>query len=240
MILAAGRGQRMRPLTEHRPKPLLAVGGVPLIEYALRGLAAAGVVDVVVNLAHLGDQIERFCGDGSRWGLRLSYSREGRPLETAGGILHARRLLGPEPFLVVNGDVWCPFPLARLRDAPLRPNEAARLVMVPNPPQHPDGDFILDERGWLRPRPRGTRGVTYAGIGLYSWALFEGAPSGVLALRPLLDRSMAAGALGGELFAGPWEDVGTPERLAALDARLCEAARAGTAKPCATGTKPLE
>lgn len=220
MILAAGLGERMRPLTDHMPKPLLRAGGLPLIEYHLRGLAAAGVAEVVVNVSHLAQQIEDFCADGSRWGLRLRYSREDTPLETAGGILHARRLLGPEPFLVVNGDIWCPFPFGRLLGTSLREREAARLVMVGCPPQHPEGDFLLDGEGWLRERPAATRGLTYAGIGLYTWRLFEGVSSGVLALRPLLDRSIAAGELGGERFAGPWEDVGTPPRLRALDERL--------------------
>lgn len=220
MILAAGLGERMRPLTNRTPKPLLAVGGVPLIEHHLRRLAGAGVTEVVVNVSHLGEQIEDFCADGGRWGLRLRYSREAVPLDTAGGILHARRLLGGGPFLVVNGDVWCRYPFTELLAARLRPGETARLVMVDNPPQHPDGDFLLDEAGWLRVRPAGVRGLTYAGIGLFSWAFFARAPAGILALRPLLDRSIDAGELGGELFTGPWEDVGTPSRLRALDERL--------------------
>ena len=220
MILAAGVGERMRPLTERTPKPLLRVGGAPLIEHHLRRLAAAGLREVVINVAHLGEQLEAFCADGSRWGLCIRYSREAAPLETAGGILLALPLLGAAPFLVVNGDVWSDYPFAALAAARLRGAEVARLVMVNNPPQHPLGDFTLDARGWVRVREEGAQGVTYAGIGLYAPALFAGIEPGVRALRPLLDEAIAAGTLGGEYYPGDWEDVGTPQRLAALDQRL--------------------
>ena len=220
MILAAGVGERMRPLTDHTPKPLLRVGGAPLIEHHLRRLASAGLREVVINVSHLGEQLEAFCADGSRWGLSIRYSREAAPLETAGGILQALPLLGDAPFLVVNGDVWSDYPFAALSAARLRPAEVARLVMVDNPPQHPLGDFTLDAQGWVRVRKERARGVTYAGIGLYSPALFAAIEPGVRALRPLLDDAIAAGALGGEYYPGDWEDVGTPRRLAALDRRL--------------------
>ncbi len=220
MILAAGYGERMRPLTDHTPKPLLAAGGMPLIEYHLRALAAAGFAELVINVSHLGEQIEAFCGEGARWGLRIAYSREEAPLETAGGIVQALPLLGDAPFLVVNGDVWCDYPFARLRGETLHAWERARLVMVGNPPQHPRGDFQLDDAGRLQVRAEDETGYTYAGIGLFSPAFFAGVPPGRLALRPLLDASIAAGTLGGEHYPGRWEDVGTPERLAALDTRL--------------------
>ncbi len=224
MILAAGVGERMRPLTDHTPKPLLQVAGIPLIEYHLRQLAAAGFGDVVINVSHLAQQIVDFCGDGARWGLRITYSREAAPLETAGGIQQALPMLGDTPFLVVNGDVWTHFPLARLRDYRMRDKELAHLVMVDNPPHHPLGDFYLDPEGALQYRRGGEKGVTYAGLGLYRPAFFAHLAPGKLALRPLLDEAIANRQLGGEYHAGQWEDVGTPERLAALDARVRSAA----------------
>lgn len=220
MIFAAGVGERMRPLTDHTPKPLLQAGGMPLIEYHLRALAASGLSEIVINVSHLGEQIESFCGDGSRWGVNIAYSREDTPLETAGGIQAALPLLGPEPFLVVNGDVWTEYPLGALAARGLTVGETAHIVMVGNPPQHQDGDFFLDEAGWLRRRAEGQVGCTYAGIGIYSPALFTNLSPGKLALRPLLDAAIDAGTLGGEFYAGRWRDIGTPERLAALDTEL--------------------
>ncbi|WP_434783506.1 N-acetylmuramate alpha-1-phosphate uridylyltransferase MurU [Mangrovimicrobium sediminis] len=220
MILAAGFGERMRPLTEHTPKPLLSAGGLPLIEYHLRALAAAGIEDVVINVSHLGEQVEAFCAEGARWSLRIRYSREDAPLETAGGIQRALPLLGTEPFMVVNGDIWCDYDFARLRDYRLAPWERAHLVMVGNPPQHPLGDFHLDETGRLQYRPDAVAGCTYAGIALFDPLFFADMAPGKLALRPLLDAAIAAGTLGGEFHTGQWEDVGTPQRLAELDARL--------------------
>jgi MurNAc alpha-1-phosphate uridylyltransferase len=220
MVLAAGVGERMRPLTDRTPKPLLAAGGQPLIDYHLRGLATAGVREVVINVSHLAARIEAYCGDGARWGLRIAYSREAEPLETAGGIHRALGLLGDAPFLVVNGDVWADFPFAALVSATLRPREGARLVLVDNPPQHPLGDFLLDADGWVRERGGSTRGLTYAGIGVYSAGFFAGMSPGKLPLRPLLDAAIAEGRLGGMHHAGEWRDIGTPERLAALDAWL--------------------
>ncbi|MDX1736161.1 MAG: nucleotidyltransferase family protein [Halioglobus sp.] len=221
MVLAAGVGERMRPLTDRTPKPLLSVAGVPLIEYHLRALSRAGVRDVVINVSHLAGQIIDFCGDGSRWDLAIAYSREEQPLETAGGILQALPLLGEAPFLVVNGDVWTDFPLEQLLPGTLREGEAAHLVMVDSPPQHPLGDFVLDGEGWLHRRGEGERGYTYAGIGIYCAAFLEGLAPGKTPLRPLLDRAIDAGTLGARHSAGRWEDVGTPERLLALDEAVC-------------------
>lgn len=220
MILAAGLGERMRPLTDHTPKPLLTAGGTPLIGHHLQRLAAAGFRDAVINVSHLAQQIVDYCGDGGRWGMQITYSPEDTPLETAGGIQRALPLLGGTPFLVVNGDIWIDFPFARLRELALRPGERARLVLVDNPPQHPLGDFLLDGDGWVREREPAAAGLTYAGVGVYSPALFDAVPPGKLPLRPLLDAAIREGALGGVHHAGRWADVGTPERLAALDAAL--------------------
>lgn len=220
MILAAGLGERMRPLTDHTPKPLLRAGGMPLVGHHLRRLADAGFRDAVINVSHLAQQVIDYCGDGSRWGMTISYSREETPLETAGGIQRALPLLGEAPFLVVNGDIWIDFPFARLGEVGLREGERARLVLVDNPPQHPLGDFLLDGDGWVRERATAAAGLTYAGVGVYSPALFDAVPPGKLPLRPLLDGAIAEGALGGVHHAGRWADVGTPERLAALDAAL--------------------
>ncbi len=220
MILAAGFGERMRPLTDHTPKPLLQVGGRPLIVYHLEHLARAGLTDVVINVSHLAGQIIDYCGDGSRWGLSISYSHESEPLETAGGIHKALPLLGDRPFLVVNGDVWLDYPFERLAGYSPSGQALAHLVMVDNPPQHPLGDFQLDEQGLVRERPPEEAGFTYAGVGVYTADFFVDMVPGKYPLRPLLDNAIERGVLSGEYFAGRWEDVGTPERLDSLHATL--------------------
>ncbi|RLQ21169.1 nucleotidyltransferase family protein [Seongchinamella sediminis] len=224
MILCAGVGERMRPLTEHTPKPLLQVADMPLLEYHIRALGKAGFRDLVVNVSHLAQQVIDYCGDGSRWELSIAWSREAQPLETAGGIQQALPLLGSDPFLVINGDVWIDYPLDQLRRYSLRPWEQAHLVMVDNPPQHPLGDFCLGGDGRVAYRPADQAGYTYAGLGLYTPAFFKDVTAGKLALRPLLDAAIAAGTLGGEYYGGDWEDVGTPQRLQALDTRIRSAA----------------
>ena len=220
MILAAGLGERMRPLTDHTPKPLLQVGGIPLIEHHLRRVAAAGFCDVVIIVSHLAEQITAFCGDGSRWGLEIVYSEEEEPLETAGGIQRALPLLGEAPFLVVNGDIWIDYDFGRLFGHPLPSAVHAYLVMVDNPPQHPRGDFLLGADGFVRALGSGATGLTYAGVGVFCRGFFSGMQPGKLRLRPLLDAAIREGRLGGEYHPGQWEDVGTPERLAALDAAV--------------------
>lgn len=215
MILAAGRGERMRPLTDERPKPLLTVGGKPLIERHLEALARSGFTDVVINLAWLGDAIRAHVGDGGTWGLRVHYSEEGeRGLETAGGIVRALPLLGDEPFVVVNGDIFTDHPVTGLT---LPPDALAHLVLVDNPPQHANGDF-----GLVDGRVRETEGerLTFAGIGVYRPELFAGQPAGTAPLGPLLRAAMARGRISGEHYRGVWHDIGTPERLAELDAAL--------------------
>jgi MurNAc alpha-1-phosphate uridylyltransferase len=214
MILAAGRGERMRPLTDRIPKPLLEAGGRPLIGHHLAALALAGVREVVVNHAHLGAQIERALGDGAAFGLRIRYSPEEVALETGGGIFRALPLLGPAPFIVVNGDIWTDFDLARLR---LAVGDLAHLVMVDNPAHHPAGDFAL---AGGRIRAEGGPKLTFSGIGAYHPALFDGCAPGRFPLAPLLRAAMAAGRVSGEHHTGRWIDVGTPERLAALDREL--------------------
>ncbi len=220
MILAAGVGERMRPLTEHTPKPLLQVAGIPLIEHHLRRLALAGVGELVINVSHLGEQIMDYCDDGSAWGVSIAYSQEDVPLETAGGIIRALPLLGDAPFLVINGDIWIDYPFERLATYSLRTHETARLVLVDNPPQHPAGDFQLDDNDWVRVLPPAAVGWTYAGVGMYTPAFFAGCPAGKMPLRPLLDAAIGQGCLGGERYRGQWHDVGTPERLWALDAMV--------------------
>jgi len=220
MILAAGRGERMRPLTDKTPKPLLQVAARPLLDYHLQRLAAAGFCEVVINVSHLGQQIERYCGAGERWQVQISYSREANPLETAGGISRALPLLGDAPFLVINGDVWTDYPFERLIDHRLRFPDTGHLVLVDNPPQHPEGDFVLDTAGNLTARSAGEQGVTYAGIGVYSPAFFAAVKGDKMPLRPLLDAAIYRRHLTGEYFEGRWEDVGTPHRLAELDQSL--------------------
>jgi len=215
MILAAGRGERMRPLTDHTPKPLLMVGGKPLIAWHLERLAAAGFEDVVINHAHLGEQIETKLGNGSQWGLRIRYSPEKIALETAGGIANAMPLLGDAPFLVVNGDVFTDIDFGALR---LAAPDLAHLVMVDNPPQHAAGDFSLLD-GKLN--TEGTAKLTFSGVGIYQPSLFAGIVRGEAAkLAPLLKTAMADGLVSGAYHRGQWHDIGTPERLQALDSRL--------------------
>ncbi|HVL57845.1 MAG TPA: nucleotidyltransferase family protein [Burkholderiaceae bacterium] len=220
MILAAGRGERMRPLTDARPKPLLPVGGKPLIVWHLERLAACGVREIAVNVSWLGEQIEREIGDGRRFGVRIRYSPEPQALETAGGIATALPLLGQAPFLVVNADIWCDFDFGRARTIAAQLQHSALLawcVLVPNPPHHPGGDFGL-ESGFLT--EHGER-LTFSGIGIYSPALFDGLQRGERApLAPLLRRAARERRAGAELHRGTWSDVGTPQRLAALDAQL--------------------
>lgn len=215
MILAAGRGERMRPLTDDTPKPLLSVAGKRLIEYHLEALASAGFREVVINHAYLGEQIEQTLGEGARYGVRIHYSPENGALETGGGIFRALPFLGDEPFVVINGDVWCDYPLALLRE---REVQGAHLVMVPNPPQHPGGDFVLRDEVVLD-EVEGER-LTFSGIGLYHPSLFDGCSAGAFPLAPLLRRAMAAGEVSGERYDGHWFDIGTPERLQQLDTML--------------------
>lgn len=208
MILAAGRGERMRPLTDTIPKPLLRVRGRCLIEYHLERLVNAGFTEIVINHAYLGQLIENRLGDGSRYGAYIAYSVEGDTLlGTGGGIFRALPLLGDEPFLVVNGDVWCDFPFAHLRNSP---TQLAHLVLVDNPPHHPQGDFCLTGD---QVQPEGTQRLTFSGIGTYHPALFEGCVDGSAPLAPLLIKAMQKGQVTGEYFKGRWVDVGTPERL---------------------------
>lgn len=220
MILAAGLGSRMRPLTDHTPKPLLNAGGKPLLVHHIERLAQAGFSELVINVSHLGQQIVSYCGDGSRWGVSIAISTEVEPLETAGGIVQALPLLGDEPFVVINGDIWTDYPLARLKTLLSLLEGQAHLVMVDSPPQHPLGDFLLDEGGRVKVRSAQAVGLTYAGIGVYSAGFFAGIAPGRLALRPLLDTAITRERLLGEHFQGQWEDIGTPERLAALNQRL--------------------
>ena len=221
MILAAGRGERMRPLTDTCPKPLLVAGGKPLIVWHIERLAAAGITELVINHAHLGQMIEDALGDGGAFGVRIAYSPEGKALETAGGIARALPLLGDAPFLVVNGDVFCDADLAALcraaeslrADGPL-----AHLVLVANPAHHPGGDFGLHPDGLIR--DAGGERLTFAGLGAYHPALFAGlSPDEPAKLAPLLRTAMANEHVTGARLDGHWVD-GTPERLAELDARL--------------------
>jgi len=221
LILAAGRGARMRPLTDRTPKPLLRVGGESLIARLVGQLAAAGLRRLVVNHAHLGEQIVQALGDGGRWGVRIRYSDEsGGALETGGGICQALPWLESDPFLVVNGDLYTDYPFG---DSALAAGDLARLVLVDNPPHHPGGDFHLaGDR--LVPPPSDAPRLTFAGIGLYRHELFQDCPRGrAFPLAPLLRRAVAAGRAGGEHYRGLWEDVGTPARLAELNRRLAGA-----------------
>ncbi|MBM4197713.1 MAG: nucleotidyltransferase family protein [Gammaproteobacteria bacterium] len=211
MILAAGRGERMRPLTDTLPKPLLVARGRPLIEHHLDALVRAGITDVVINLGWLGERLRDHVGDGRRYGLTVAYSEEGYPpLDTGGGIQHALGLLGPAPFWVLNGDVFCDFPV-RIRE--LAADALAHLVLVRNPPQHPAGDFAL-ANGLVN--NSASERHTYSGFAIVDPRLLAASTPGRFPLAPLLRDAAARGAVTGELHEGAWSDVGTPERLAAL------------------------
>jgi N-acetyl-alpha-D-muramate 1-phosphate uridylyltransferase len=213
MILAAGRGERLRPMTDTTPKPLLKVRGQPLIERHVTGLARAGIERIVINLAWLGSQISEYLGDGARYGVNIVYSEEQpRALETAGGIFRALPHLSPGPFVVVNGDIYTDFPFGTLE---LTANRKAHLVLVPNPVQHLLGDFGLDQGLAL---PEAANRYTFSGIAVYACGFFAGCTDGAYPLKPLLLRSMAAKSCSAQLYTGLWEDVGTPERLQALNA----------------------
>jgi MurNAc alpha-1-phosphate uridylyltransferase len=214
MILAAGRGKRMRPLTDHTPKPLLEAGDKPLIVHQIERLAAAGIRNIVINHAHLGHLVEEALGNGSRWGTKIRYSPEGKALETGGGIFNALPLLGSGPFLVVNGDIWTDLDFKHLR---LEDGLLAHLVLVDNPPHNPDGDFALRDD---RVSTKGTPRYTFSGIGIYRPDLFRNCSSSAFPLAPLLRAAMEQGRVSGEHHRGRWLDVGTPERLQALDRML--------------------
>lgn len=215
MILAAGRGERMRPLTDTTPKPLLAVRGKPLVQWHIERLRDAGFTDLVVNVSWLKEQLVAFLGDGARFGVNIAVSEESpEALETAGGIVRALPLLG-ERFAVVNGDVFTDFEFGALRDVPVN-DDLAHLVLVPNPANHPGGDFAL-ERNRVTETPGTT--FTFSGIGVYHRNLFADLRPGPHRLAPLLRAAMRDGRVGGELHAGAWFDIGTPERLAALNAK---------------------
>jgi len=217
MILAAGRGERMRPLTDHTPKPLLKVGGKPLIVWHLERLAKAGFKEVVINHAHLGEQIEQALRDGSQWGMHIQYSPEKIALETAGGIANALPLLGAESFLVLNGDTFTEIDFGVLTHA-LQANNHAHLVLVNNPPQHPNGDFAI-EAGRLK--NTGEKMLTFSGVGVYHPDLFASVVRGESAkLAPLLRQAITENQATAEHYQGVWHDIGTPERLSMLDEEL--------------------
>lgn len=215
MILAAGLGTRMRPLTDKTPKPLLQVGGLPLIVWHIERLAHDGFTDIIINIAHLGYQIPEALGDGSEWGVKITYSdeQEEGALESAGGIVKALPLLGDDTFLVLNGDIWSDYDFQDHRKLP--EGILAHLVLVPNPEHNPEGDFALDGN-----RVIDNKQYTFSGIGYYSPKLFEGVPYGKSALAPLLRSAMKEGKVTGELYEGEWLDIGTPERLELLNAQL--------------------
>lgn len=215
MILAAGRGERMKPLTDSTPKPLLKVGGIPLILWHIERLAHDDFKEIVINIAYLGYQIQETLGDGSQWGVHISYSdeqKEGR-LESAGGIVKAMPLLGDEPFLVINGDIFTEYDFQYNRKLP--EGILAHLILVPNPEHNPDGDFALDGHKVIDAKQ-----YTFSGIGYYSPRLFEGVAYGKSPLAPLLRAAMKEGKVTGELYEGAWLDIGTPQRLELLNAQL--------------------
>lgn len=220
MILAAGKGERMRPLTLTTPKPLIPVAGVPLIVYHVRALVAAGFNEVVINHAWLGQQLEDYLGNGERYGLSIRYSAEGEPLETGGGILRALPLLGTEPFLVVNGDIWTDYSFASL---PQALSGLAHLVLVDNPEHNPLGDFALKD-GVVCATQEPEARLTYSGIAVLHPQLFAGCRNAAFKLAPLLRQAMARGQVSGEYFSGHWIDVGTHARLADVERLLAAGA----------------
>ena len=216
MILAAGRGTRMRELTDNCPKPLLKVTEKSLIEYHIEALSAAGIKRIIINTAYLGYMLEEVLGDGSRWGVEIQYSHEqALGLETAGGIIHALPLLGEEPFIVVNGDVWSDYNFTQLN---LDKNQLAKLVLVDNPAHNLEGDFGIDADMLLSVSalPR----YTFSGISLYHPSFFDGLNTGFLPLREPIQKGLEKGCISGEYYSGDWQDIGTPERLLALQKQL--------------------
>jgi MurNAc alpha-1-phosphate uridylyltransferase len=216
MILAAGRGERMRPLTDHTPKPLLEIGGIPLIVWHIEKLAHLGFKEIVINIAHLGHKIHNALGDGSEWGVNISYSdeQEEGALESAGGIIKALPLLGDETFLVVNGDIWCEYDFDKTKS--LEDGILAHLILVPNPEHNRDGDFSLQDGKVCNEGEK----VTFSGIGYYSVELFEKCSYGKQPLAPILRDAMREGQVSGELYEGEWRDIGTPQRLDILNIHL--------------------
>ncbi|MEP5766127.1 MAG: N-acetylmuramate alpha-1-phosphate uridylyltransferase MurU [Halieaceae bacterium] len=220
MILAAGRGERMRPLTDTVPKPLLPLAGKPLIQHHVEALVAAGFTELVINVSWLGAQIESFFQQHD-FGCQIHWSREAEPLETAGGIIQALPLLGSEPFALVNADTWTDYPRRQLRAVGNCPQDGAHLVLVDNPPQHPAGDFRLGLEGLVLTRSDDAEStLTYAGLGIYSPGIFAGSQPGRQPLLPFLQAAIGESRLRGEHYRGSWHDVGSPQRLAALDASL--------------------
>jgi len=217
MILAAGRGERLRPLTDELPKPLLKVAGKSLIEYHIENLAKAGFKEIIINTAWLAEKLHQQLGNGSNYGVTIQYSDEGTAMETAGGIINALPLLGDEPFIVVNGDICCDFDFSTL--AELDTNIQAHLVLVANPDHNPQGDFALHED---RIKNTGETVFTFSGIGIYSPAFFAGQQSGISPLAPLIRKKCEDDLVSGQLHEGRWTDVGTIERLQELDEQLAE------------------
>lgn len=219
LILAAGLGERMRPLTDHTPKPLLEVKGKPLIVHHIEKLAAADVRYIVINTSHLAERFPEALGDGSRWGVRLRYSYEGStPLETGGGMLKALPLLGPEPFIVVSADIWSDIDYAAL---PREPRGVAHLMMVPNPDFHPTGDFALENgRLYAEDAPTSAERLTFGNVGVYRREIVENEAPGKFKLLPMYRRAIAEGRLDGERFDGFWRNVGTPAQLDGLRGAL--------------------
>lgn len=215
MILAAGRGERLRPLTDELPKPLLDVAGKSLIEYHLQNLGRAGFKDIIINTAWLAEKIHQQLGNGEDYGVSINYSDEGKALETAGGIINALPMLGNEPFLVVNGDIWCDFDFSSLPE--LKPEMQSHLILVNNPEHNPDGDFSL-HNGLIN--NTGESMYTFSGIGLYSAEFFSGQPSGPLPLAPIIRNKCHHDLVSGELYTGRWTDVGTLDRLQELNDQL--------------------
>lgn len=215
MILAAGRGERMRPLTDTVPKPMLRVAGKPLIEWHVEALAAVGIREIVINLAWLGEQIREHLGDGRRWAVNIAYSPEEQALETGGGVFQALPLLGEQPFVLLSADVWTDYPLARLLQLP-QPHDMAHFVMVPNPEFHPRGDFALAAG---RIVPAGER-LTYGNVGVFRPGFFAGCQPGRFALAPLMHRWVEQGRISGECHQGQWHNLGTPAQLEVLNHAL--------------------
>jgi MurNAc alpha-1-phosphate uridylyltransferase len=214
MILAAGRGQRLRPYTDTTPKPLLKVGQFCLIEYIIQALVKAGIVEIIINTAHLADQFSTILGDGQQYGCNIIYSPEQEgALETAGGIINALPLLGNEPFIIVNGDIWTDYDYKALLDNPLHSDRLCHLVMIANPAHNPHGDFALSSAILSQ---NGATKYTYSGIGIYHPVLFEGLEIQRLALKPILLKAMTKQQISGELYLGTWSDIGTVERLESL------------------------